>query len=407
MAVSAAQKQQLLDRAASLQARGMAALAQTPLPLRQALRGTQLKFRAETGPVSAVAGLAKTGGKVLAGVEPHSPDTINIVDQEAFNKAPAQLAAHEATHNVVNNLPGTLQDQIPADNTADPYNYGGAEGLNALRKKGGTILDLPREQQAALVQYYQSQGGPSAPAAVRESHEPFVNDLAKLPQSIVQPTSPDADAINTTPRTPRPPLDVPGAMQPANEVYAKGEDAPGEKKKPIDISKGMVKKPHGYRGKGQVVAFDEATHLPVVRAKSEDAKAEAAADVKPAKKAGAEPAAKPAETKSQAETKSEPVKKSAPMSEPASAGKSDAAGAKPEEKRKKAGGFGALNLTKGQTVHLNSGIRGSIQHVNTSMKIVRIKTHDGHNLTVRHSQIAAVEDAKNDRNRTAESAATA
>lgn len=421
MAVSAAQKKQLLDAAASLQARGMAALAKAPVPLQQALRGTQLKFRSETGPVSAVAGLAKTGGKVLAGVEPHSPDTINIVDQAAFNKAPEQLVAHEATHNVDNNLPGALQDKIPADNPDDPYNYGGADGLNALRQKGGTILDLPREQQAALVQYYQSQGGPNAPAAVRQSHEPFVNDLAQLPQSTIQPTSPDADAINTTPRAPRPPIDVPGALQPATKIYP-------EKKK-VDLSAGFVKKATSDITKhpaGKVTAIDEETLLPIVRRRS-------ASDATPtvdktAKVAVAGIEAKPAERKSAAETKSEPVKKSTPMSEakPAAtshsatsndvakveastaklAGKEDAATAKPEDKQKKAGGFGALNLTKGQTVHLNSGVRGSIQHVNTSMKIVRIKTHDGHNLTVRHSQIAAVEDGKNDRNRSAESAAT-
>jgi 2'-5' RNA ligase len=540
-----AMKQKLMDRAAQLQARGMAALAQTPLPLRQALRGTQLRFRAETGPVSAVAGLAKTGGKVLAGVEPHSPDTINIVDQEAFNKAPAQLAAHEAVHTVVNNLPGTLQDKIPADNTADPYNYGGAAGLTALRKKGGTILDLPREQQAALVQYYQSQGGPNASAAVRESHEPFVNDLAKLPQSVIQPTSPDADAINTTPRAPRPPIDVPGALQPAKEIYP--EKGP-EKKKPIDLSSGMVKKSHGYRGKGKVVAFDEATHLPVVRAKSEDAQAEAdeesatpmaaAQKLYPSKNdAAVKNSSAKSEEKPERSTKYEfgstqtnipessdahkaitaaqkripaehlagkgldvdkphvtvrygiqgddtaGIKKYLGTQKPFEAklgktgvfppsknsdgaavvhaevhssdlhrmnseiakhgkfkesdfpnykphvtvayvkpevadkykgmadaegksfkvthvavsdkngnheevplgGKQEASTGKPEEKPKKTGtGFGALNLAKGQTIHLNSGIKGSIQHVNTSMKIARIKTPEGHNLTIRH-----------------------
>lgn len=581
MAVSAAQKKQLLDAAASLQARGMAALAKTPVPLQEALRGTQLKFRAETGPVSAVAGLAKTGGKVLAGVEPHSPDTINIVDQAAFNKAPEQLAAHEATHNVMNNLPGTLQDKIPADNQADPYNYGGVDGLNALRKKGGTILDLPREQQAALVQYYQSQGGPNAPAAVRDSHQPFVNDLAQLPQSVIQPTSPDADAINTTPRAPRPPIDVPGALQPATKIYPEKKDGAAKK---VDLSAGFVKKATSDITKhpaGKVTAIDEETLLPIVRRRS-------ASDATPtvdktAKVAVAAMEAKPAERKSAPETKSEPVKNSAAKSDakperetkyefgstqanipetsdahkaitsmqkqiskehlvpgraeeeeadkphvtvrygvqgddtsgikkylgtqkpfeaklgktnvfPQSkssdggavvhaevnspdlhrmngeiakhgkfkesdfpdykphvtvayvkpevadkyknmagaegksfkvthvaisdkdgnheevplSGKEDAAGAKPEYKPKKAGGFGGL-LAKGQTVHLNNGISGTVQYASSGSMmppIVRIKTRDGRKMIVRQSQISALEDGKNDRNRSAESAAT-
>jgi 2'-5' RNA ligase/preprotein translocase subunit YajC len=574
--VSAQQKQQLLDRAAQLQARGTAALAEAPAPLRRALSGTQVNFRSEMGPVSAVAGLKGTGGQILAGVTPHDPRTINVVDQSAFNTNAPQLVAHEGTHLWANNLPPALQAKIPADNTDNPYNYGGAAGLNALRKKGGTMLDLPREQQAALVQYYQSQGGPKAPADVRASHEPFINDMNSIPQSVIQPTAPTDSAINTTPRAPLPPADALGVMQPATKIYPEKKD---EKKK-VDLSAGMVKKAAAHHAEdiskhpaGKVTAIDEESGLPIVRRhkpgeKSEEkpaAKPHAAShsapsnevakpEVNAAKSAAEKPehttkyefgstqanipessdahkaitamqkaipkehlipgkgeaeeadkphvtvrygiqgddsagikkylgAQKPFEAKlgktnvfpqskssdggavvhaevhspdlhrmnseiakhgkfkesdlpdykphvtvayvkpevadkyknmAGAEGKSFKVThvavsdKNGNHEEVALGGKQDAAGAKPEEKGKKSGtGFGALNLTKGQTVHLNSGIHGSIQHVNSSMRIVRIKTHDGHNLTVRHSQIAAVEDGKNDRNSRPESAATA
>ncbi len=376
MPVSDELKRRLMDRAASLQARGNAALDQADPRLRRALTGTQVKFRSEQGPVSAVAGLKNSGGSVLAGVVPGSPDTINVVDEGAFKKSPTQLATHESIHLWQNNLPPAIQAKIPADNPNDPYNFGGLAGLRAHRAAGGTLATLPREQASAMGQWYDAQGGKDkAPKEVRDVIEPYMNDMNDTALSTVDPTAPDAKEINTHPRAPMlPSTDVPG-MLPAKEVYKRGDPAPGEKsaKKPLDLSAGMKRK-DSYQGKGQVVGFDESTHLPIVRPHavkpgeekpSPDSTSSTSVDVK----------------KAEPVTAAEPDKKAAP--EPKAAPS--------EEKPKKPGSFGAM-LAKGQVVHLANGTRGTIQHVSPSMRIARIKAQDGKNLTVRHSQIVGVED---------------
>jgi hypothetical protein len=142
---------------------------------------------------------------------------INVMDPQAFQGNADQLTAHEGTHVWQNNLPPTLASKIPADNAADPYNFGGLARLTQLRQRGGTILDLPKEQQAAVMQYRQSQGGDSAPANVRSAIDPFIQDMGKLPLSQIMPTDPNQKGINTMPRAPLPP------MQYAQQTYTKGQ----------------------------------------------------------------------------------------------------------------------------------------------------------------------------------------
>lgn len=121
-----------------------------------------------------------------------------------------QLVAHEGVHIIQHNLPPEVAAKIPADDEKDPYNYGGAQGLINLRNQGGTILSLPREKQSAAIQYYVSQRphvtGQDA-ADMDAAYKPYLDDLDKLPQSQIQPTSPDdkSGTIVTAPRAPTPP----------------------------------------------------------------------------------------------------------------------------------------------------------------------------------------------------------
>lgn len=191
---------------------GAAAINRLPLKEQQAMRG--VTFRSEAGPTQSIASGSQSGN--LAGVIP-GQNVINVMDPAAFQKAPEQLAAHEGMHIWQNNLPPTLAAKIPADNPQDPYGFGGVAGLNALRQRGGTILDLPKEQQAAMMQYRQSQGGDQAPQAIRKATDPFIQDMNNLPLSTIMPTDPQQKGINTKPRAPLPP------MMMSQQIYAKGQ----------------------------------------------------------------------------------------------------------------------------------------------------------------------------------------
>jgi hypothetical protein len=200
-----------------LQRLGAAAMGKLPAALQRGMGNTI--FRTEGGPTQSIASGSQIGN--LAGVIP-GQNVVNVMDPAAFQKAPDQLAAHEGTHIWQNNLPPTLAAKIPADNAQDPYGFGGLAGLNALRQRGGTILDLPKEQQAAMMQYRQSQGGDNAPQAVRKATDPFVQDMNNLPLSVILPTDPDQKGINTNPRAPVPPVQ---AMMMSQKTYAKGQPA--------------------------------------------------------------------------------------------------------------------------------------------------------------------------------------
>lgn len=206
-----------------LQSLGNAAQSAVPAPIQRLTSGLGVQFQPMTGNVQRT---TNNSQQMLAGVQQGSPNVIEVRNPAQFEDpgTAAQLAAHEETHLIQNNLPGPLQNAIPADNPTDPYNYGGAAGLQALRAKGGTILSLPREQEAAVsqyltakrLQYANAQKQHAVTPALKKdmaqtelTYAPYVNDLNKLPLSVVQMTPPNYPGIVTTPRAPLPP---PGAL---------------------------------------------------------------------------------------------------------------------------------------------------------------------------------------------------
>ncbi len=54
-------------------------------------------------------------------------------------------------------------------NPNDPYDYGGTQRLGQLRQQGAKLYNLPQEEAATVVQYYQSQGGKSAPQHIQDA----------------------------------------------------------------------------------------------------------------------------------------------------------------------------------------------------------------------------------------------
>jgi 2'-5' RNA ligase/preprotein translocase subunit YajC len=304
MAVTAEQKKQLLDAAQSLQARGMAALAQAPAPLRRALSGTNVRFRSEGGPTSSIAAPQSRDAN-LAGVVANDPRTINVMDQGAFQKAPQQLAVHEGMHLWQNSLPPSVQASIPADNPNNPYQVPSTDAVAKLLKRGSNILALPKESQSATLQKYQADGGDqSAPQAERDTYGKLAQTMNAIPQSVIQGTDPDATELNTTPRAPLPPADALGAMQPATKIYP--EKTPEKKK--VDLSAGMVKKAAAHHAEdiskhpaGKVTAIDEESGLPIVRRHKPGETKPAAHETKAAEK-------KPEPSKNDTAVKNSPAK---------------------------------------------------------------------------------------------------
>lgn len=202
-----------------LQTTGNNALQKAPQPLRRALDGLGVQFRGEGGPTQSIASGSQSGN--LAGVLAHDPRTINVMDTGAFQKAPEQLATHEGMHLAQNNWAPSIQSAIPADNPADPYNFGGTEGVKRLLSQGKGIANMPREQAAAAMQYGQSQGMP-------EPYNQLAHTMDKIPLSQIEMTDPMAKTMNMHPRAPQvPPSSVPG-MNFAKEIYQPGQPAPGD-----------------------------------------------------------------------------------------------------------------------------------------------------------------------------------
>lgn len=204
--------------------------AKIPKPLQRVMHGLNPQFQEESGPMSPLAGgLGPDSHGMIAGVEQGRPNTISVMQPGVFAKNADQLATHEDTHLWQNNLPPALQAKIPADNPKDPYNYGGTSAIQSLVKRGGTLLDLPREQQAAAMQYGQVQGMP-------EPYKSLANTMNSIPLSTVDMTDPNAKEINTHPRAPLPPI-----MNYATDTYKKGQPAPGDDD--IDLSAGLSPAP--------------------------------------------------------------------------------------------------------------------------------------------------------------------
>lgn len=201
----------------SLQAIGNDALQNAPKPLQRVLHGLNMQFQPESGAVSPLAGgLGPGADGMIAGVSQGSPNTVSVMKPDVFTKNADQLVTHEGVHSWQNNLPPALQAKIPADNPNDPNNYGGTARIADLVRRGGTMLDLPREQSAAALQYGQVHGNP-------EPYKSLANTMNAIPLSTVDMTDPNAKQINTHPRAPLPPI-----MNYATDTYKKGQPAPGD-----------------------------------------------------------------------------------------------------------------------------------------------------------------------------------
>jgi hypothetical protein len=188
----------------NLQGIGTAALQKAPQPLRRAMSNIPAQFTPHSGTVYSASRGGAASSTAIAGVAPNDPSRIQVIDQKAFAADP-RYAAHEETHRWQNNLPPAIQSAIPPDNHADPYNYGGDARIAQMAKQGQSILTLPREQQAAVVENYTAQGGDNAPLPIRNTYGKVVNTINDVPLSQIEMTEPNATALNMHPRAPRPP----------------------------------------------------------------------------------------------------------------------------------------------------------------------------------------------------------
>lgn len=191
-----------------------------PAPLKRALGSTGVNV-VEAPP-------HRTGGaygdnQAIATVDVDSPDTVAVTDPDKFSRYAPQTLAHESTHLLLNNLaPGTKK--VPPNNPKDPYDYGGPQRLAQLRQQGVKLYNLPQEEAATIVQYYQSQGGKNAPQRIQDAYGPWVQDINSAPLSTILPTKPGQEGIGMDPR---PPQAEPQTYQ-AKDTFDQGDPAPGD-----------------------------------------------------------------------------------------------------------------------------------------------------------------------------------
>ena len=137
-------------------------------------------------------------GNVIASVGEHDPRTIEVNDVDRFNKGPLQTRGHEIVHLWRNNLPGPIQKMAMPDNASDPYNI---SKIDDLRAKGYNLATIPQEMAATIVQTY------IADPSQRKKLQPWIDDMDKIPMSVVEGTDPGQKGINTAPRPPMPPTE--------------------------------------------------------------------------------------------------------------------------------------------------------------------------------------------------------
>jgi hypothetical protein len=312
-----------------------------PGPLRRVLSGTGLNLAKGSAHVGAA------GRPAIASVDRDSPDTVNVDDPGRFD---SQTLAHEGTHLVLNNLaPGVKV--LPRNNASDPYDFGGTDRLSGLRGSGVKLYNLPQEEAASVVQYYQSQGGDKAPAHIQNSYGPWVNDLNDAPLSTIMPTKPGQQGIGTTPRPPVAPSETYNAVK----NFKNGETPEGEP----DIEAGLVphKKEQSYPSapthpSGKITAWDEKSGLPIVR--REDKASEAPDDGMPTT------------------TEPKPANPAKPVTASAAAPKSS--------EKDEAKPIVPTKLERGQPVQLSSGKTGKIVFLHDRMGIARVALDDEKNV---------------------------
>lgn len=231
---------------------GQTALAGAPSPLRRLLSGINPQFSLENRQTQGI-GTQPKGGKEFAGVEPGSTKQILVTDPARFMQSPRQAAAHEATHIIQNNLSPQQQAQIAPDKGVDPTIALNPAYLAQQRAAGKSILQLPKEEQAYLVQNYTAQQeaaekgyiSPQQMQQVEQTYGPWIQDFNKAQLSNIQPTQPDSTMLgklktmiqptmNTTPRAPMPPVNLqqdavqfdPSQQGPITQSLLAGQNAP-------------------------------------------------------------------------------------------------------------------------------------------------------------------------------------
>jgi hypothetical protein len=178
----------------NVQAQADAAIANTPASVQQAYHAvapTVVQGQALTG---------RGGNAADASVDQGAGNnTIEINDQNSFQRHPASTTAHELVHTWQNNLPPTVQAKIPAD----PQDMSAFDISDAdkLRAQGNTLATIPREKAATIVQKYIEDPKKNNNLKV------WVNDLSQQPLSSTMPTAPNTTRLNMQPRAPG----VPGA----------------------------------------------------------------------------------------------------------------------------------------------------------------------------------------------------
>lgn len=140
------------------------------------------------------------GGVPIANVDQGAGNnTIEVNRPQDFG--PAQKG-HELVHIWQNNLPPSVQAKIPDDpKDTSAFDISDAD---KLRKQGKTLVDIPREKAATIVQKYIEDPKKNA------NLKPWIEDMGKHGLSITQPTAPNATRLNTNPRAPGLPSGVAG-----------------------------------------------------------------------------------------------------------------------------------------------------------------------------------------------------
>ena len=149
-----------------------------------------------------VAGPARGGAHhaaAIASVGEHEPHTIEINDPAKFKRGALQTEGHEIVHLWRNNLPGPVQTKALADNPGRPYDI---SNIDRLRAQGHDLSTVPQEVAATIIQRY------IADPASRKHLQVWVDDMNRVPLSVMNATTPSDKTLNTTVRPPTPPIEA-------------------------------------------------------------------------------------------------------------------------------------------------------------------------------------------------------
>jgi hypothetical protein len=153
----------------------------------------------------------------IASVGEHEPHTVEINDLKKFKQGVLQTRGHEIVHLWRSNLPGPVQAKALPDNPKDPYNI---SNIDQLRAKGYDLSTIPQEVAATIIQTY------IADPSQRKRLQPWVDDMNRIPLSVMNATSPDQKGINTTVRPPVPPIEAWESLLGLKQQAAKRKPTP-------------------------------------------------------------------------------------------------------------------------------------------------------------------------------------